>query len=438
MWYNESINDFPKEEKMIVKAFMDLPSYVNRTVRDLNGMRKFINPNPPYQRDSVWKKKQNQEFMFSLLRWGNTGIITFVIPLTQTSYRYDNADGKQRLNAIFDFLDDKYPFHKKCDDLDVGGKVYVVKGKFFSQLPRELQERIEEYTVSIYTMKNVSLEDVFSYVYNINRNTPFSPEELRNAMSGIIRDYLAEISTKTNIFFHHLPINNHRFLYTRLAAQMFMIIKESGVYDLVHSFLVSKVYDDYQLRYVGIPDNIKNEFENVLKIMDKILAHNTFTKKDFRVYMKKAQVINLFNLVYYLEKNKIRVNHNQFFNWYLKTEKTRLQSSEYTDSLTKHSTVRDVVYARFTKLLRDFNRSFPTKFKFQLDGRRTFTEKQKEELLLKSNHVCQVCNLKIEKDKIWHAHHIIEWINGGKTEVKNGQVLCKKCHEEKTKNMIVL
>lgn len=423
---------------MIVKAFMQKPVTIPRTVSDLYSKRNTINPNPPYQRDYCWPAKQEKEFIFSVLRWANTGVISFVIPSTSSQYRCDNADGKQRLNAIFRFLDNKFALKADCEDLDIDGKIYVVKKKKFNQLPQELQERIEDYTLSIYEMRNMTDEDIFNYVYNINRGTGFNPEEFRNAMKGIIRDYLAEASTKTNKFFRHLPFNNRRFLYTRLAAQMFMTVKEGGIYDLVHSFLVSKVYDDHQLRYVEIPSKLKAEFENILDIMDKIISHNVFTEKDFRPYLNKAQVINLFNLVYYLEKNKIRVNHKKFFQWYLGKEKIRLQSGEYNESLTKHSTVRDVVYGRFAKLLRDFNRSFPKNFTFQLDSRRAFTEKQKAEILLRDNHTCQACKTKIQQGKAWFADHIKEWINGGPTVPENGQVLCKKCHDDKTKNMIVL
>lgn len=63
---------------------------------------------------------------------------------------------------------------------------------------------------------------------------------------------------------------------------------------------------------------------------------------------------------------------------------------------------------------------------------RFFTEQQKTAIYQAANGKCKKCGISLPK--VWHAHHIIQWSDGGKTDVLNGMALCKKCHEYITAN----
>lgn len=58
-----------------------------------------------------------------------------------------------------------------------------------------------------------------------------------------------------------------------------------------------------------------------------------------------------------------------------------------------------------------------------------FTSVTKSILLEKANHKCQVCS----SGQSLEIDHIIPVSNGGKGTVENGQVLCRRCHLEKTR-----
>lgn len=74
-----------------------------------------IETNPQYQRDLVWTLKQKREYITALLK--SRAEIKPVFALEYENGNdgiYEVVDGKQRLNAIFEFIEDKFsvPFDK--------------------------------------------------------------------------------------------------------------------------------------------------------------------------------------------------------------------------------------------------------------------------------------------------------------------------------------
>lgn len=75
-----------------------------------------IEMNPQYQRDLVWTLEQKQEYITALIKSR-----TEIKPVFTLEYEnggsgiYEVVDGKQRLNAIFEFIEDKFsiPFREK-------------------------------------------------------------------------------------------------------------------------------------------------------------------------------------------------------------------------------------------------------------------------------------------------------------------------------------
>ena len=67
---------------------------------------------------------------------------------------------------------------------------------------------------------------------------------------------------------------------------------------------------------------------------------------------------------------------------------------------------------------------------------RSFSDKQKQIMFERQKGVCPHCTGK-DKNKKWdigqmHADHKIAWSKGGKTEIENGQMLCRECNLEKS------
>ncbi len=62
---------------------------------------------------------------------------------------------------------------------------------------------------------------------------------------------------------------------------------------------------------------------------------------------------------------------------------------------------------------------------------REFTDKQKAEAYEQCGGICVICGEYFEREEM-HADHKVPWSKGGKTELENCQMLCRKCNLEKS------
>ena len=66
-----------------------------------------MNMSPSYQRGLVWTEKQKQEYLTALFKSRAEITPVFVQERFDREEHYEVLDGKQRLNAIFEFIEDK-------------------------------------------------------------------------------------------------------------------------------------------------------------------------------------------------------------------------------------------------------------------------------------------------------------------------------------------
>ena len=65
------------------------------------------------------------------------------------------------------------------------------------------------------------------------------------------------------------------------------------------------------------------------------------------------------------------------------------------------------------------------------DTARRFTHAQKREMFFSQQGRCALCSELLEE---FEGDHVARWSRGGVTQTYNGQLLCKACHKEKTRN----
>ena len=72
----------------------------------------------------------------------------------------------------------------------------------------------------------------------------------------------------------------------------------------------------------------------------------------------------------------------------------------------------------------------------RLDPLRNFTKEQRREIWRRSNGHCVICGNDLGND--WEADHIHPYSKGGKTEVVNGQALCRPCNSRKRAKVLTV
>ena len=131
------------------------------------------------QRGLVWDNKRKSLLIHSIL-------MGYPIPpfyATKNDGVYDMLDGKQRSNAIVDFVNDKYALKDIPDIQSVeDDEVFEdFNGFMFSELPEEYRDIILSYTFTIYYYDNITDEQVNEMFYRLNNGKPLSAIELSRA-----------------------------------------------------------------------------------------------------------------------------------------------------------------------------------------------------------------------------------------------------------------
>lgn len=144
--------------------------------RDLH-VRERLQLQPPYQRRSVWNQEYKDYFIDSVLQNCPSPAIFLYEEMTPEGIQsYGVVDGQQRLTAVLEFLDNKFP---------VGECSTAYRGQFFKDLDFETKQRFWSYQFLVEylpTVEEAYLRDIFD---RLNRNVAkLTPQELRHARFG--------------------------------------------------------------------------------------------------------------------------------------------------------------------------------------------------------------------------------------------------------------
>src|SRR5690606_31539541 len=137
---------------------------------------KQIELNPPYQRKSVWSTKDRKFFLDTIFR-------NYPVPPIFIHREVDDAgkttynvvDGKQRLETIFMFYENRISVDSKFGDENLNNKK-------FKDIPIDYKRKFWDYSIVadfIEINEGNNVEDVFDRVNRNSRN--LLPQELRHA-----------------------------------------------------------------------------------------------------------------------------------------------------------------------------------------------------------------------------------------------------------------
>ena len=187
---------------------------------------------PVYQRKGdVWDDPRRQYFIDSIINGVDLPKMYFhelVVPRTANGQvvRYGVIDGKQRLQAIRKFVDDKLPL--AADFEFMHGSSDGAGGKTYSQLLKdfpELRARFDDRELPIVIMRTEDEGLIEGLFIRLNEGVTLNAPEKRNAFGGPIPIEIRDL-VRHSLFTVCLPFDDDRYRHRDLAAKYLWIARE--------------------------------------------------------------------------------------------------------------------------------------------------------------------------------------------------------------------
>ncbi len=332
------------------------------------GYNGFLDIRPPYQREFIYKDKQRESVI-------DTVIKKFLLNVMYWSVRdddtYEVIDGQQRTISICQFVNGDFSYN----------------GRYFHNLQKNEQEQILNYSLMVYFCKGSDSEklDWFS-VINIS-GEKLTNQELRNAVfSGSWVSDAKRYFSKNQCPAYQLGSD---YLNGASIRQEYL------------ETTISWISNGSIQNYMGIHQHDPNANELWLYFQSVI----NWVKVIFPKYRKEMKGVNwgfLYNEFKYVSYDSIQ----------LETKVTQLMMD---DDVTNKKGIYEYLLTGKEKFL----------------NIRAFTENQKRECYEKQGGICNTCKGSFEISEM-EADHITPWSLGGKTTIENCQMLCKDDNRRKS------
>lgn len=249
-----------------------------------------------FQRNNVWNNRQKCELIESILMGLPLPILYFK---QQDNSTYVVVDGKQRLSALFEFLDNRF----QLKNLKI---LQFLNGKYFKDLSEELgvyQSQLEDYQVYSHIILPPTPDKILFDIFDrVNRGgTKLNKQEIRNALyHGKGLDMIKKI-TESEEFQESTRIEHAKdarmrgaYLLTRFFS--FYLLFNKLVYKENRMYKYNGDLDDLievtltQLNHMS--DEELNKLKKItidcLKMSKEMLGRGAFRK-----YMNESNPINM-------------------------------------------------------------------------------------------------------------------------------------------------
>ncbi|RBA30396.1 hypothetical protein DQ226_17355 [Dietzia maris] len=200
------------------------------TIGRFSKLRSVINLDPPYQREGqVWNENTKSRFIDSIVNGFDVPKLYFEKsksrpnPSTGMSYRYAVIDGKQRLEAIGDFLDgslglpDDFQYFEDATVSAAGMTSWQLKNEY-----PILYSKFRNFEIPVVVVSTDSGDLIEEMFQRLNASSSLNAAERRNALSGPARDAANALAAHP-LLVKCSPIRNARYKYRELGAKFLAV-----------------------------------------------------------------------------------------------------------------------------------------------------------------------------------------------------------------------
>lgn len=424
-----------------------------------------LNVNPEYQRRSVWKEKDKILLVDSIARRLPIGAITLYRELSEDGvWQYEVLDGKQRLTAIFGYLDGEFTIKRSVitqaldedeDELPFQGTAAELYDLSWSSLTSTQRKRILQYEVPTFLVEGQRADAVFAF-YRMNRtNYALKPQEIRNAVFnrtnfldtviGLEKRLTGDFSDSQH-FFEAIGVVSRpgidRMQDLQLISELLVLVMKgpqhrrdtldemyqsyrnagekelSAAADLLYKIVEQwyEIFDMQPLQAWHFPSNCEHDF---YALVGALKEHGLLTKSQVDV-LRSEIVLNIsefrkavFEFVRAVRNREIEPDE---FPQYVEDYGRTFLGGQINGKDKREARIRII-------------KNILDEVVQPLDKQRNFTAIQRYTIWARSaDKKCARCG-EVVAWKEFHAGHKTPWALGGRTVVENGQVEHANCNQ---------
>lgn len=405
--------------------------------------------NDEYQRGAAWTELQKAAFIDSIFR-GYPVPALFLHEVhspgldDHPSVKYEIVDGQQRLNALRDFTAGKFALFEINErsrlrlPRNVREKPAPWAGRRYSELGDDLRRGFDEATLAVFVLGPDTLADeVRDLFIRLQSGTALSRQQIRDAWPGNLGPFVETLAGK---------------LDKRPAQRLFAIIDKRGqrsddedqrdqfVADRQVCAQLLKVFLAHERDPYAFPSVSANEldamyhehtdfdprgsvaerFKTLLDATAKVFQHVN-AKRTGKSKVRRLDVMAVLMFLCDIGRNPlIKLDDAS-----LRQLAQRIAESDDAQKPVGKSTSG----ATLTRYYEWWRENIGQGIGTHLDARRTFDDSQKHEIRRRDSGLCGVCSQTVLEEDAEYDHFPIPYRDGGQTEVVNGRLVHKSCHE---------
>jgi hypothetical protein len=244
------------------------------TIAKLLAEKDKINEQPKYQRGQVWPLPKKQLLIDSILR--GIDLPKLYLRVNEVgAFKYEVADGQQRLDALYLFKQNKFPLSGREE---AGVKLSSIDGVDYSGLTfqdllsnyKEIAKRFDECKITVALITKASENEIRTLFGRLQLGSPLNQAEKRNSIVSIVGSRIDNF-VLNHRFFDSSKINEARFTRQDHLAHALTLIFYSNKSDLKASLIL----DLYNAGKFTFPDHYVSDTNTVLKWMQRINANSS-------------------------------------------------------------------------------------------------------------------------------------------------------------------
>ena len=347
---------------------MEMAELPQSTILYLYSDREHIKIDPEYQRiGDIWTTEKRQLLIDSILNGFDIPKIYLhkhSPPKTEDNVpiKYSIIDGRQRLEAIWKFIDGDYPLAEDFCFIDDEANKNKVGALTYSELGKKFPERklkFDAYRLSVVGIQTDDLEIIEDMFSRLNEAVPLNAPEKRNAFGGPLPKVIRSIA-RHDFFTKNIPFPNNRYRYYDLAAKFLLLESRKALVDTKKVYLdrfVKECSDDIDLK------KIQKLTRETLTAMNKV-----FTERDSLLRSAGSVVI-----YYFLFRTALQEK------WTNKVTRSALDNFEQQRVKNREIAQRDFAKAdydllEFDRYIQSPNDAYALKLRFSIVMKKLFNK----------------------------------------------------------------